>query len=227
MQGDRLLKIFQRHLPDVVTVNINCENISFACFQSKKNNDLFILSKYKCWDIQDYFIYNLEIFNFNLFKNYFDIFINANKIKNPFIYISLSSDQISESLTDSSDIGQNNDSYIVNSQEFLINNKKFFYTTKIKHSIIFQYKLFAIKYKINLLKIISDNLINLKLLKHYNCAALGNISNIEDIQYEFKNFIDSCNIKNYMIVSDPSININFEKQYLMKNLGIFLLRDLL
>lgn len=203
---------------EVLTISIDNENILLHSWNVKKSK--FTLNAFFKYEIKNFELINLKIFNFTQIEAIINSFLIDNNIANPFVYLSLISDTIQEQLTNDLKLVNFNDNFNYN-QLCLNDELENYYIAAIDRAVLFQYQLLFIKLNLNLKKIGTELL------------SLININNLNiDI---YKITIDNLTINKFKDNLINSINFDYEnyitnlnaikklnKLELAKSLGIFI-----
>jgi len=217
-------------------------NYSYTALLIKKNKIILsyiensstnkiIIHSYKEHNLENQII-NGTIFNIIFFKDLIQNFIKINKIKSKDLIINLEDDNLIHKLFDK-DLVVNEDlnsvnmkEYIVNFQEFTIQNTKLIYQVAIKSDQIFQYNLLILLLNLNLNYLTtsfiswyyfykSNYINNLNQNEHFDMLGKKNYK-IDEVKNLFKN-LSIKKIEKQEIIGD------IEKENLMTLIGSYYL----
>lgn len=217
------MKFFQKKSQKFVTILINSNEINCFIFsQEDKNKIYFILHEHKCMPIENLEILNSNIFNFSIIENFIISFISKNNLKNPFTYILLSGIISKHQILHAKDFEKISDFFDTNlySLDFfeidnIKNNKKYF-VSAIPFWLIFQYSILAMNCNLNLVSIMTDQMVNYNVCKFFSSNFC-----IENLQEEFRQCINKNDVKNYFKYDDNLLN----RELLYKNFGLLILHN--
>jgi len=224
-----LFNFFNKSSHEIVALNIDSQNLTCSWFKKHKNNNLINLVGYKRYAFENLEVCDLNVYN-QLKLNYLlQSFFNEYNLKNPYVYLSLSGHQILEKIVILDHIPQSSDEFNLEKNEniswscYQIEDKEkfFFYIAGMQHALVFQYKIFAFNTQLNLSKLTTETASLMSLSNYISKLKLVN-EDVYSCKQNITNIIKSCNINDYLYTK-LDINLEQEKFFILKNLGLFLL----
>lgn len=195
-------------------VGIAFSNSSMSLSVCRNNQNSLMLYAYQEYTFENNEIYNLRLYNISSIAEKISNFLIVFKIKYAFTLISLNGDYCEQLFSTATDKQLSYD-YLWQQQEIVKDDLT--YLVGIKHDLLFQYKLLALKANLNLAGITSD------LIPFYYACKINNILPEMDSTFNIRTLKDSFkkNIEKQITLLLHNKDINISQENLALSLSLF------